>query len=512
MAATVVPLLTLIHACDAVDDWTGSPTLDTEIFLQGTGALSAKVSKTTYTAMKPITAADLTGQKIYAWMNCATPALLDTKANGGMRIRIEDAAANWREWYVAGKDTYAGGWENFAVAADSGWDAQSATPPDITAVTAVGVVCVTTASVAKINFWWDVLRYGTGLRVKAGTGADPATWEDIYSADNATANKYGILTKYEGVYQLQGKLYIGSTTAGEATYFKDTGKIIIFRDKPFGVFYEVTIEGNATATTKVYFGEKSGGRGISGCIFNAAGASKYKITATDANITDLGLYGCLFIDADTISLPAYAATKEVLSCNFEKCAKVLADTCTVQYCNFVSADDRAVEMSSTTHNISDSNFISCPYGVQIPNTGTYTFNALMFSGNTTDIDNTSGGSVTVNCVNGSNPTTFTGDTTIVNTVYLTVWVEDEEGAALQGAAVRIERLSDNQQLMNEETDVTGKAEETYNYVGDENIEVRIRKSSSGEPARYFSYKTSGTITSGGYTLTAVLIKDEIAVP
>jgi len=510
MVATITPQLTLVSDCDAVEDWTGDPTLDTEVYIQGTGSLSAKVSKITYTAMKPLPApADLTGQIIYAWMMTSTILGSDTKANGGTRIRVEDGAGNWREWYVAGKDTWTGGWECFAARADYGWDAQSATAPDITAITAIGVVFKMLASSTKINFWWDVVRYGTGLQVTAGTEADPATFEDIFSEDDATANKYGVIGKYEGVYYLTGKLIIGSTTEGVATYFKDASQIIVFKDKPFGVFYEIEILGNATATTKVYFGTKSGEVGISGCVFKPAGDSKYKFTATNTNITDLGIYGCTFLDADTISLPTYSTTREVLSSSFEACATVLISTCTVKFCKFINADDAGAEISSTTLNMTDSDFITCPYGVRITVTGTFTFDALMFTGNTVDIDNTSGGAVTVNCVNGSNPTTYTGDTTIVNVVYLTVDVIDEDLNPIQDAAVYIERISDGATLMNELTDVNGRAQETYNYLGDEDIIVRIRKSSP-TATRYLPIETSGTITSAGYTLTAVLYEDTIA--
>jgi len=63
-------------------------------------------------------------------------------------------------------------------------------------------------------------------------------------------------------------------------------------------------------------------------------------------------------------------------------------------------------------------------------------------------------------------------------------------------------------LMNKETDANGDASETFNYQSDTPIIVRIRKSSSGD-TRYNPYNTTGTITTSGYFLTAVLIQDSI---
>jgi len=123
--------------------------------------------------------------------------------------------------------------------------------------------------------------------------------------------------------------------------------------------------------------------------------------------------------------------------------------------------------------------------------------------------------VTVNAVNGSNPSTYDnsggGTTTIVNSVYLTVYVKDEDNNPVQDAAVYIEKASDGTELMNQLSDSNGKAQTTYNYTGDTDIIVRVRKSSPGA-TRYFPLKTTGTITSNGFTVTTVLIKDDIASP
>ena len=496
--------------CDAITDWGGTPTLDTETFVQGTGSLSKKVSSTTSIHVFTLASAlDLSNTQLYVWAACGSISILATKAAGGFKIRVEDAAANWGEWYMAGKDTWTGAWDCFMVHTTTAFSANSATLPTMTAITKAGVVFYTTATVAKINCWWDALRYGTGLAIKAGTEASPATFQDFVDAENTVANKYGVITVAEGILQVQGQVDFGSTTAGEATYFKDTSKVLVFRDRSVPAnFYRLLVQGNATATTKVYFGTKSGGAGISGCIFRSVGAAKYLLTATDTNITNLGIYGCTFFDANTISLPVVSGTnREVLNTTFEVCAEVVVSSCIVENCNLISADDEAVTLpSGNIHGLKNSTFISNPNATRIPNTGTYTFDNLKFSGNTVDIDNTSGGLVTVNCVNGANPTTYTGNTVINNYVLVSITVKDEAQANIVGASVRVSKLDDNSvQYMNELTGADGKAEESINYPGAVSLRIRARKSTTG--TRYIPLETTGAMLTTGFTLTVTLYQD-----
>ncbi|TET41494.1 MAG: hypothetical protein E3J60_04500 [Dehalococcoidia bacterium] len=516
MAATIVPLLTTVHDCDAVSDWTGSPTLDTEVFIQGTGSLSMKVSKTTSTHMKSI-AADLSDTIIYVWILGGSIAQFDTKDNGGIRIRVEEGATpNWGEWYVAGKDEgYEGGWQCLAVRTTQAFTAQSSPAPDKTQINAVGVVFKVLASAAKINCWWDAVRYGTGLRIKGGTEAEPGTFADVVTAEETAANRWGIVIESEGVLMVQGKLRFGSTTAGESTYFKDTSKIVVFRDRPFGTFYDIVIEGNSSGTTKVFFGDKPGDAGISGCIFKPAGASKPKLTAADTNITSLGLYGCSFIDMDTVSLPAYSTSKEVLNCNFEACAEVLADTCIVKNCNFILADDRGVRIASTSHNVTYCNFISCGHCVHINLSDTISFNYLKFSGSNGtdkyDIEHSVAGTLTINCTE-SNPNenyvdeTGGGSTNIVNTVPLTVQGVKTGEEPTNYVRCRIETDPGKVEIMNKEATISYngyyKATKDYNYPGSlTNVIVKARYKG------YLPFETKGTITDKGLTVTAVWLED-----
>lgn len=500
--------------CDSVDDWVGSPTLDTEIYVEATGSLSAKVSKSTGLFSLSLNGTvDLSDSLVIAWMNCATAGLLDSRINGGLRIRVIEGA-NWAEWYVAGYDTYVGGWDAFVVQTSQQagvYYTESATPPDFTLIDAVGVTCKTIASAAKINFWFDAIRHGTYLEVNGGTSGSPASFDDIETAE--IANAYGGVVFQEGVLFPQCKLKIGDETSA-ATYFQDNGKILVFRDRDFSEdFYEIILQGNATGDTEIYLGDKVGDQGVAGVVIDAAGP-KYTLTALDTDIISLGLYGTSFYNSHEQYLPTvYSGVLETRGNTYNECGEVFPSSGIIEYSTFISAPNYALHMIKD-HHISDCSFINCASGIHITESGSYTFNSLQFTGGTYDIINESGGVVIINSVE-SNPTSYSNigvgsETSIVNAVFLTVNTEDQAGSAVSDAAVAVYTISGGQiitELMNELT-VAGQAEEIYNYLGNQNIEVRVRKSSTGT-TRYYPYKTSGTIDDGGYTLTAVLIEDDI---
>ncbi len=90
------------------------------------------------------------------------------------------------------------------------------------------------------------------------------------------------------------------------------------------------------------------------------------------------------------------------------------------------------------------------------------------------------------------------------------------GSSWASAAYSVHRLAVNYKsgsdtavvpLMNEQTDGSGLAAQTYNYLADKDILVRIRLA-SGSPD-YLPFSTAGTITSSGYTLAATLQSDTI---
>lgn len=130
-----------------------------------------------------------------------------------------------------------------------------------------------------------------------------------------------------------------------------------------------------------------------------------------------------------------------------------------------------------------------------------------------DVYNNSGGAVTINVTGGGDTPTVRNSngssTTVNNAVTLTVTVVDTSNSPIQNAQTAIYRSSDALQLMNEDTNVSGIATESFNFVSNTDIYIRVRKSTVGD-TRYYPASTTGTITSSGFSTTITLIEDPTA--
>jgi len=417
MAGTVVPNLTIISLCEATTGWTavgGTNTLiDPTIFdaIQGTYAIQ------NYNAGAANRGADFdfgidtnfSDTVIYFWFSFSKVP----HATNPMRIRVTDVSGNWREWNIFTKATLPHtAWMAWALKTTVTYDAQSATPPTMTAIRKVGWRI--DSVIGKVYIYFDAWRYGTGLTIKLGTEGSPAVLEDFVSAEATEA--YGVIQKINEVYFSQGQIIIGSTTVDESTYFKDINQILVFKSikgNPTG-FYEIKGQNAAsgTGTTKIFFGTKSGTAGISGCVIKAPSAMKWKLTMSNTNITEFGFYGCIFQNADTTEGQVYSTVKEFLSSNFVACGEMLPNTGIVNKCTFISSPARAIKISSTSHHVTDCQFINCqtaihhdiggPVGTPLE----YDYDKLMFSGGTYHIENsavTPNYYINIDRINGSNP-------------------------------------------------------------------------------------------------------------
>jgi len=519
LGGTVVPDLTVISLCDALTGWTavgGTNSLnDPTVFDQIQGSYCIQ----NYNAGAANRGADydfgvdtnLSDTTIYFWFAFSKKAY---HATNPMRIRVTDAAGNWREWNIFTKDTLPHpAWIAWALKTTVAYDAQSATAPTMTAIRKVGWRADSVAG--KTYIYFDAWRYGTGLTIKLGTEGSPAVLEDFITAE--ATNAYGVIDKINDVYFCQGQIKIGSTTVDESTYFKDANQILVFKSikgNPSG-FYEIKGQRavSGSGTTKIFFGTKSETAGISGCVIKAPSAMKFKLTMTDTNITEFGFYGCTFQNADTIEGQAYSILKEFLTSNFINCAQVLPNTGIVKYCKFISSPSEAVRMISISHNIDHCDFITCTRGVHIPNIGTYPFNALSFSGCTYDVKNSSAGLVTVNYDQYCNPPPSTheetggGSTTIQTSVTLTVRHVKTGSEPTEYVRCSIYKKSDMTEIMNKNADIADeqnagyyKASTTYTATG---IAVIVRAREKG----YLPFEMEVTITSNGLDVTAVWIPD-----
>jgi len=438
----------LINACENSTQWTGETPGDvSDFYKEGTQCVGFTVRGIGSNDIYITGSWDLSGMKhLRCWLMTVALKELDTDANGGIQFYVSDGT-NTGYYYVSGSTTYPGGWYNLVVDLSRAVDA--GTKPTMTAITTIGLRFVHTANAKNAqNTWIDHLYVGDGLIAYGDDAGGSFDFADILSADENTSNGWGIIRKISGVYYLVGSLTFGDNASTNSCDFKDLSQIIMFEDRKVNSnLYNVTVVGNATGTTKFQLGNVSGGKGIQGCVLKSEGTIKYDVVCTDTNVSDFKLYGSTFIDADTTSLPASGVSREVISCSFDACGKVTTDTCKVQYCNFISADDDAITISSTTLNVTDCNFINpTSHGVEVTATGTYAFNNLQFSGTGAsgpyDVENTTAGLVTIQNTNDSNTAYYEntggGTTDIQSAVTLKVTIKDPSGNAIVGARVLME--------------------------------------------------------------------------
>jgi len=480
MSVTITPSLTMLNLCDSTTSWVSAPTQNTEFQVEGVACNSIKVSQATVISVFTLpSAANLQNTHLRTWMMVTTVTAMDTQANGGMRLRVEDGSGNFGEWYVGGKDTYGGGWRNFCVDTAMVFQNQSATGPTMTAITKVGVVFKVLGMSSAINCFWDVLRYGDGLWIGGGTQAAPGTFEDIYTTDVNTTNAWGVVRKEGGVYFAQGKLMFGNTAAA-TTIFRDLNQIVVFEAKSVAAnLYEVGLVGNASVVNEFKLGSEVGvppdSIGTGGVIFKSAGP-RYTITTTDANVDSLSLYGCQLIAGGQGFWTNPAA--KFISGTISKMdmmtvtnSAVLRDS-TVTDAVSVALDIPAPPLGDTFRDMLVQN---SPVGIRITATGTQTYDLknIQFAGNSYDVMLTGAlgnGWITMNVLEG-------GDTPIVydpNSIGYTVSnpkVHTITGCASGSRVVWI-RQSDEAELENK-LESAGDAAYSYNYVSDVDVWVQI---------------------------------------
>lgn len=128
-----------------------------------------------------------------------------------------------------------------------------------------------------------------------------------------------------------------------------------------------------------------------------------------------------------------------------------------------------------------------------------------------EVTNSSGGSVTINATNCVITTNTGPNITINNSVPIFVSAKTLTGSDIQGARVYIEAasggpLSAGTEIINTLTDVNGEVSDTFNFTSNQPVIGRVRR---GSTTPYFkTYPFTGTITSSGLTINAILVTDE----
>ena len=473
MAITVTPNLTTIADCDDATGWSIGD-VDTDLFVQGTACLGEQVKATTgavfeYTLPSAI---DLTGSHYFQWLFVA--GAVDTKANGGYRIFLESSAGNDGTFYVGGSDTVIGGWYCFILDPTVTPDIANGTL-DITNITKIGVQFKTITSIAGTgnNCFWDISRFGTGYNVTS-LDTDSISLDDVYLVDDSVTNKYGVLSKSNGVYFTKGQINYGNSTSGDIVATINNTLMVFTEDSVASDFFRLNLLGSTGATSTLE---------ISGTVIKGAGAKVlFDMSGTDSVLTMSGT--TITNMADVTFLTGSTVSSSVI----DGCDKITPSgslLSSITIANTTESTTGALEFTDATSitNCSDITFTSFAgkYAVYIPATitGTITLDNFTSDGSGTDVywAGTTD-TLTINKSNGTNFTTWSsagGTVSLVSSVSIAINVKDSAGVPIENALVYIdEDLEVVGEIVNTLTDVNGDVATSYSG-GATSATVRVRK-------------------------------------
>lgn len=361
------------------------------------------------------------------------------------------------------------------------------------------------------------------------------TLESIYEEDGPTQDYwYGIVTKdRNGNYEINGDLRIGDQSGALRTFFVSRGDPVILADQPLSAStaglgiksYE------DTGNTIVVFGQSTGTEddrvGFDGSTVrqdtefvgqSTDGAALGEIDLGNA-IDTCEVFGTTFQDVNNGVLFANDTSHYVTNCVFNNCGQIdlyAVEARGLEFSNFVGgASTGALLWRTSVTDIKSSRFLACTRGIEhVDDVAEVNYYALVFAGNTYDIDYSDGssGDLIVNNQPGSDASTYTisgsGTTVTINTSYtLTITVQDRDTDPIQNVQTAIYKISDRTELMNEDTTALGVATEVYSGSVPIDVEVRCRKASSADSPKYENYSTLGTI-SGDFSLLVTMKVDD----
>lgn len=429
-----------------------------------------------------------TNTHFMVWVFLATPGLSATLALRGLTIVAGTSTTAYTQFHVEGNDTYGAVGRVARCYPVRYSNTALGTPPYRTLVGSpganpqyFGAVANITGTVKGANLGIDAIRYGSGLFVTLGEVALPGTFSAAATTNDNLSNRWGLLTYVAGsLYELQGRLVIGQSTAGTPTaaYFSDNNKTILLTDTPHTLtdFTQIIIDHASTVfnLTKITV-EAAGTHNPGRLVFNNASTSSTLDTCTFSKI----------------GISTLRAGVTALDSTWSGCNQITPNGATLTGCTISASTATQALLINTTaemSNLTNCNFIDNNRAIRITAAGTYTFNGHQFDGNTYDVENASTGLVTINASNGCNVSTFIntngGTTTIVNTKTFTVnniipnteirLIRQSDLVELAGAEVVSASPSGlNNMSVSADADNPGKykASYSYGYTGDVPIYV-----------------------------------------
>jgi len=514
-----------ISGCESISDggtWTTLDAQDSVNFKEGLYSLcgTMKANGINTASFTPTSSVDMSGTKhLRMWFLDSAAGLLDNIANGGIQLGITDGA-NTGYWNLGGKDTYEGGWLNLVIDVSKAVDVGTK-PTNMNAITVIYLRITQTAAGKNFdNVWGDNLCLCDGLIAYGDDGGGYLDFEDIYSGDNDPTLGIGIVRKIGGQYFGVGSIEIGDGSGTAGCKFQAKSQVFIFEDRFVNSnLYGFNIVDNGTGVTEFILGNKVGTAGIQGCVIRTASeaqSAKFYIDGfTDTDVDNFKLYGSTFFDAGIITFAKASATTEILGCSFESCLQVVPKDANTDDCFFINTSDvDAAILWNETIDLVGCSFIgnTTGAGIEMPSdVGTpYSYDGLLFSGNTYDVLNSSGSAITINKSNDSDPSTYEGSAvTFVGSVTVTVIVVDKDNNVLANMSVALYTSDDDTEIINKDSNASGEAIESYAGSTPRDIYWRVRESPVAGN-RYLANSGIGTIESTGFSVTVTMIPEPLA--
>lgn len=378
--------LTNLTTCNATTGFSGfqdggggtpSPVAETDIVIEGSGAVSTKISGTGQNEglwFDNTTGIDMTtaGRHLHIWLAVTTQSIMNTVANGGLFIKVASDASgnNWNKYFVAGSDFYpetTGGtpFARFVIDLNKTPSETAATAATLTSIRWFGGGMKSTGSAKAENFIIDRIDYGDGLQIEAGETGDPANWEALFQ--NELTNRYGIIDKRGNTYFLKGGVTIGDPTASGVTtlWLDNTGAQVVFENPVYhngsalvssidaANLYNIDLLGNDTGTTDITFGQVVGTgddrQGILGGVISSAGPKWTMDGETDISELDtVNLYG-MTLQGAGITQYSSATKTDIIGCSFVNCDEIQPNDSDMLNCNVIApVPDRGIEYLTTT--------------------------------------------------------------------------------------------------------------------------------------------------------------------
>lgn len=537
MAVVVTDNRTIYDEADTITGWTGGATAGATVFVEAPNSIISTLNIATGQIYFTGGAINLTNTLVYVWSNNfalqgswldANPPNALHLGDGTDRIsfkmagqdrkvfsHLTDQSVDWDCLVLDGSQASTMNTNGLTVAR-----AGSFAGLNLAAITQIGVDFTTLSKGlgGGVNVAVDIIRYGNnGITVTGGTTGDRGTFLEVVIEDRSTATgkAHGIIREYStGIYGVQGPITFGAATGD--SWFQDDAVTVAFENRDIGNDkYYLAVDGGTGSNNFILTNSAITTAGpFVRCDFD--GTSIETFTMTGNTFSQLG-------NAITFASDASAASHTVTGNSFTACGQinpgeVIFENNTISATTAGTTGALLLNTPDAT-NLQDITFNSGGTGhaIYITATGTYNLTGFVFNGyganDTTNaaIYNNSGGAVTINIAGGLTPTVRNGagaSTTVNNNVTVTITVQDANTDPITGAVVAVFRTSDNVELANDETNVSGVV--TFSTGAGTPVYIRVRKSTTGS-TRYVPVETVGN-TGTGLSLTVTLQEDIIAAP